>query len=378
MVKIFLLIFVLIIEVVGQNGTVKTYYESGKVESRVSFIEEILEGTSYWYFENGNIKFEKNYSNGKLNGVIREFYENGLLKKEININNGILDGVLKSYYSNGGLQEVLNYERGTLLSSNNVEFDSKYIAPLSAYKAGKKKRNLDNNDFLCEIEICPEPVGGIEEIEANIIYPLLARQYKLEGSVLITAKINHRGIAEKIKVTKGLGLGCDEAAIDAVKKTKFIPGEHDGKIIATDISFKLNFKINEPKEQDNLSPSLSIQSAVLEKITNDKQVSQSRDFVNCNLAICPKPIGGIVELLNKLRYPTQAKRNKISGEVLVEASIDEFGFVTAAKVLEGIGYGCDEAARSAVIRTQFEPAKKDGKETEAVIKMIVPFILEEK
>ncbi len=65
----------------GQNGTVKTYFSSGKVESRVGFVGEVLEGTSYWYFDNGNVKFEKNYSNGKLNGLVKSYYKSGLVKR---------------------------------------------------------------------------------------------------------------------------------------------------------------------------------------------------------------------------------------------------------------------------------------------------------
>ncbi len=375
-IKLLIVVFVFPLLLLGQNGTVKTYYLSGKVESRTSFVDDILEGKAIWYYENGNKRSEKNYSNGKLNGVSREFYKSGLVKKEVNISNGILNGISKSYYENGGLKEVLEYDMGKLISQKKIDYDTNYIPPLKAYEAGKKKRNFDNNDFLCEIDICPEPIGGLEEIESNIIYPALARQYRLEGSVLITAKINQRGIPESVKVIKGLGLGCDEAAVEAVKKTKFIPGELNGEIVATDVTFKLNFKIKEPKEPNNyIASKKSFEGNLKKGQGKDNTNLKTTRFISCDLDKCPEPIGGITELLKKLRYPPQAKRNKISGDVLLEVTVDEFGFVTSSKVVKGIGYGCDEAAQSAVIKTQFSPAKVDGKEVDSVIKINVPFIL---
>ncbi len=354
---------------IAQDGIVKTYYASGKVERRTSFVKEILEGTSFTYYENGFIKSEKNYSNGKLSGVVKNYYSNGLVKDEAQFRNGMLDGVSKSFYENAGIMEVKNYREGELISSRSISYDENYIAPLSAYKEGKNHRKIENDDFICGLEICPEPVGGIEEIESNIIYPQLARQYKLEGYVLITTKINARGIPENIRVLQGLGLGCSEAAIEAVNKTKFVPGKNNGDIVETDVTFKLKFRIKEAEDKIDFSIA---QSNQVEPET--KKIEQS-SYIECEIDECPKPVGGIIELLKNLRYPPNAKRNKISGEVKLKVKVDELGFVISTEVIEGLGYGCDEAAQSTVIKTQFNPGRQNGKETETAIEIIVPFIL---
>lgn len=43
---------------------------------------------------------------------------------------------------------------------------------------------------------------------------------------------------------------------------------------------------------------------------------------------------------------------------------------------KGIGYGCDEAAKSLIIKSEFEPAIENGKVVESTVKIIIPFILE--
>jgi TonB family protein len=358
---------------IAQNGIMRTYYSSGNVESRVAFVKDVLEGTSYWYYENGNIKTEKNYSDGKLNGLVRNYYEIGLLKDESNFTNGMLNGVSKKYYGNGGLKEVKNYKEGELLSTKYIKYDENYIAPLSAYEIGKNHNKTENNDFICELEICPQPVGGIEEIESKIIYPPLAKQYQLEGSVLITAKINRKGIAKNIRVLQGLGLGCSEAAVEAVKKTSFIPGSNNGEIEESDVTFKLNFRIS-----DEVEISLAEENLILDQTdTIISDIPAQNKFIKCDVEECPEPVGGITLLLKNLRYPPNAKRNNISGEVLLKVKVDELGFVVSAELIKGLGYGCDEAAKSAVIKTQFEPGKQDGKEVESQIEIIVPFIIGE-
>ncbi|HCS22042.1 MAG TPA: energy transducer TonB [Bacteroidetes bacterium] len=45
-----------------------------------------------------------------------------------------------------------------------------------------------------------------------------------------------------------------------------------------------------------------------------------------------------------LVYPVKAKENNIQGRVLIEFVVDEKGKVTNAKVVKGIGSGCDEEA----------------------------------
>ncbi|MCB9207463.1 MAG: TonB family protein [Ignavibacteriales bacterium] len=370
MLKIyFLLGYFLTINLFAQDGIVKSYYGKGKISSRVSFVDDILEGQSFWYYENGNLKTEKNYSNGKLNGVWRNYYETGLLKDEIHYSDGAPDGVSKFYYENGALKEVKEYDNGKLILISQLEYDANYIAPFSAYEAGMKKQNMQDGDILCDADICPQPIGGIEEIERNIVYPELARKFNLEGKALISAKINLQGKAKNIKVFKSLGLGLDEAAIDAVKKTRFIPGEKNGEAIETEITFTLNLKLDEKKEPTTI--------AISDNYVDPNLVeSSSTQFISCEFEICPKPIGGINELLKTLKYPTQAKRNNISGDVEIEAKINDLGFVISAEVVKGIGYGCDEAAKSAIIKTQFEPAMQNGKEVESTIKIVIPFILE--
>jgi protein TonB len=57
-------------------------------------------------------------------------------------------------------------------------------------------------------------------------------------------------------------------------------------------------------------------------------------------------------------YPDEARSAEIEGTVVVEVAIDCTGKVTSAKVLQPLGHGLDQAALTAIQKTEFEPAPR--------------------
>lgn len=244
------LIFLQTFFVYAQNGNVKTYYPDGKVESELSYVNDVLDGAVVKYYPNGNLMIEKNYSSGILNGWIREFFQSGLLKEEYLVKNGLRDGAYRMFYDNGSLKLLANYSDGNQTETKFFDYDKNYHAPAEAFLAGRTKQNEIPNPvsgFQCDVDICPEPIGGMKAIQDNLVYPEHALRYGLEGIVIITATINEQGEVEKTVVVQGLGLGCDEAAQDIVKKTKFSPGMKAGKNVEANLSLKIEFRITDKK-----------------------------------------------------------------------------------------------------------------------------------
>ncbi len=89
----------------------------------------------------------------------------------------------------------------------------------------------------------PEPIGGLSAIQSKIIYPELARKAGIQGKVFILAFVDESGNVTRAQIVKGIGLGCDEAALDAVMNTKFKPGKQRGKPIEVQITIPITFKL---------------------------------------------------------------------------------------------------------------------------------------
>jgi protein TonB len=68
-------------------------------------------------------------------------------------------------------------------------------------------------------------------------------------------------------------------------------------------------------------------------------------------------------------YTDDARAAGISGKVRVEITVDEQGRVVAVRVLQGLGYGLDEAAVAAARGMIFEPAVRCGRPAPATFKV---------
>lgn len=99
------------------------------------------------------------------------------------------------------------------------------------------------DDYAAICEVQPSPVGGEAAIYKNISYPDMAKRAKLEGKVYLLVLINEKGTVDDAKVIKGIGLGCDEAALNAVKKAKFNPGKNGGTAVKAKLTMAINFKL---------------------------------------------------------------------------------------------------------------------------------------
>ncbi|MCU0439057.1 MAG: energy transducer TonB [Raineya sp.] len=101
---------------------------------------------------------------------------------------------------------------------------------------------------LTSAEQPPEPVGGLKPfydyISANLKYPEEAKAKKIEGRVHVTFIVETDGSITNVKVSKGLGGGCDEEAIRLIKNApKWNPGKQGGSPVRVEVTRPITFKL---------------------------------------------------------------------------------------------------------------------------------------
>ncbi len=99
----------------------------------------------------------------------------------------------------------------------------------------------------------PEPEGPIQvggDVAAPVKinapqpqYTEIARKARLQGVVIVQAIIDKQGTVTNVKVLKGLGMGLDTAAVDAIKQWKFKPATLNGKPVAVYYNLTVNFRL---------------------------------------------------------------------------------------------------------------------------------------
>ena len=70
-----------------------------------------------------------------------------------------------------------------------------------------------------------------------------ARAAKFQGTVLLYIEVGTDGLAHNISVKKGIGMGLDEKAIEAVMNWKFQPGVQDGQPVPIAATIEINFRL---------------------------------------------------------------------------------------------------------------------------------------
>jgi periplasmic protein TonB len=96
--------------------------------------------------------------------------------------------------------------------------------------------------------------GGVYRVGGGVSAPAVlykvdpeyseeARKAKYSGTVLLYIEVDQTGHARNLRIVKGIGLGLDEKAIEAVNKWRFKPGMKDGKPVAVAAQIEVNFRL---------------------------------------------------------------------------------------------------------------------------------------
>jgi protein TonB len=132
--------------------------------------------------------------------------------------------------------------------NNSVEvgIEQKDIAQVNEQPALPPKEEAEIGEetvYFVAVEEMPEPLGGVKSIQEKIVYPEIAKRARVEGKVFVKAFVDETGTVTNAEIVKGIGAGCDEAAIDAVLRTKFSPGKQRGRLIKVQVTIPIVFKL---------------------------------------------------------------------------------------------------------------------------------------
>ena len=179
------------------------------------------------------------------------------------------------------------------------------------------------------------------------VYPPQAVKQKIAGRIAVEAVTDEQGNVVKATVIPAdirLPL-LEEAALTAIRQWKYEPYMVEGKAKPVQFTVLIFFRLNgDSKEKKNLIP--------------DEE----------------RP-----ELVKKIapRYPSEALKKHIQGQVKLEVTIDETGAVTAVEPLEGQKADLllvEEAMRT-VKQWVYEPYLRDDKAEAVTFEVTVTFKL---
>ena len=85
----------------------------------------------------------------------------------------------------------------------------------------------------------PQPLSSIRPV-----YPEIAQEAGIEGTVVVQVFVDKKGRVQDTLILKGIpNTGLDEAAVTAIKKTRFRPAKQRERAVGVWISIPVNFRL---------------------------------------------------------------------------------------------------------------------------------------
>lgn len=164
--------------------------------------------------------------------------------------------------------------------------------------------------------------------------------------------------------------------IHTVKYTMFVLIKAEN-FSASNTAVKTNAIVNGFFDTKQESSS-NVQSTDSLKVTNGLEETEAEPFMYVEQM--PSFPGGqeamYMFVYNKLEYPAIAKENGISGQVIVQFVVSKEGEIQKAKVVRGIGGGCnEEALRIVNSMPKWNPAMHNGRTVPVTFTLPIKFAL---
>ena len=194
----------------------------------------------------------------------------------------------------------------------------------------------------------PELIGGLKALYGRIEYPESARQDGVEGQVFVEVVVDREGRPVDPVVLRSPDDRLSEAALVAVRASRFVPGRQGGEAARVRYTVPVTFKLQAPPAPE--------------------PTGETRD---------PRLIGGLRGLQERVEYPEDARRDGVEGVVEVQFVVDELGRVQDAKILRSPDIRLSLAAIRAVGPSQFVPGLVDGVPTRVRFAVPITFKLDE-
>jgi TonB family protein len=199
--------------------------------------------------------------------------------------------------------------------------------------------------------LLPENVSPPTVLERpEPVYPEAMRLDRVEGKVVFNVVVCSDGVPRGLEVVSEKPAGFREAAIEAVRRWRYEPARQDGVPVAVKLAVQVRFRLlDEPPGEVDVSESPTADTA----------------------GVTPPTLRSKFAPL----YPDEHRRRWEPGRVVLQAHIEKDGTVGAITAIEATSYAFEVAAREAVRRWIYEPARRQGEPVEVDITIVVAFKL---
>ena len=101
----------------------------------------------------------------------------------------------------------------------------------------------------------PNIAGGMGAYYIHIEYPQKAIDKGIEGRLILSFVVEPDGTPNEIEVLRSLHPLCDSSAVQALRKTRFIPGRQSGNVVRVRMRLPVRFRLLDATPSDSTNTS---------------------------------------------------------------------------------------------------------------------------
>jgi TonB family protein len=210
--------------------------------------------------------------------------------------------------------------------------------------------------------------GQISEKVAPI-YPPLARQARIQGTVILKVIISKSGDVENMQLVSGHPM-LAPAAIDAVKQWKYKPYLLNGEPVEVETNVTVNFTLADKPAESGDAQTGAFSGVIASPQGNAAGLVPQRVRVSQSVAQ-----GLLVSRVNP-QYPQEARDQRIQGTVVFSVIVDKEGNVANIRLISGHPLLAPPALE-AVKQWKYKPYLLNGDPIEVDTQVTVNFTLAE-
>jgi len=129
-----------------------------------------------------------------------------------------------------------------------TEADQETRVSIDAF--AQEEEEEESDEIFIRVEEMPTFRGkGVEGfrnyIQSNLLYPEIARENGIEGTIYTRFIVNERGIAERVSILRGVDPSLDQAVVEAIQNSpQWEPGRQRGKAVKVSFTIPVMFTLD--------------------------------------------------------------------------------------------------------------------------------------
>jgi TonB family protein len=120
-----------------------------------------------------------------------------------------------------------------------------HTASTSERQAQPVTTMVDESGVYTAVDQEPRVKGGLSALHQTVQYPETAERRGIEGRVYIRAVVAPNGSVRDAEIIRGIGGGCDQEALRAVRTAELVPATVHGEPVPAYATVRIQFALGD-------------------------------------------------------------------------------------------------------------------------------------